>query len=138
VLFFTLVIGALPFCALGLAIGYVAGPNSAPAIVNVIYLPMSFASGLWIPIEYLPKFLQKIAPMLPPYHFAQLALAMIGVGKGSPLNRVIALISFTVSLDRDDRIPPRRRKGLRINHETNAARRTRRAVAGRDLRRCIG
>ena len=45
-LFVTLVAGALPFCALGLMIGYFAGPNSAPAIVNVIYLPMSFASGI--------------------------------------------------------------------------------------------
>ena len=32
-LFFTLVLGALPFCALGLMIGYFAGPNSALATV---------------------------------------------------------------------------------------------------------
>ncbi len=94
-LFVTLVAGALPFCALGLMIGYFAGPNSAPAIVNVIYLPMSFASGLWIPIEFLPRFVQKIAPMLPPFHFARLALIVIGAAKESPVGHVLALIAFT-------------------------------------------
>jgi ABC-2 type transport system permease protein len=95
-LFVTLVAGALPFCALGLAIGYFAGPNSAPAIVNMIYIPMSFASGLWIPIDFLPKILREFAPLLPPFHFAQLALIIIGVGKGSIVGHVVALVSFTV------------------------------------------
>ncbi len=74
----TLVVGALPFCALGLAIGYFAGPNSAPAVVNIIYLPLSFASGLWIPVTFLPGFLQKLATALPPYHLAQVALGTVG------------------------------------------------------------
>ena len=39
-----LVIGALPFCAIGLAFGYLVGPNSAPAVLNLVYLPMAFAS----------------------------------------------------------------------------------------------
>jgi ABC-2 type transport system permease protein len=95
-LLLTLVAGALPFCALGLAVAYFAGPNSAPAIVNVIYLPMSLASGLWIPIEFMPKVVRQIAPLLPPFHFAQLALIIIGVAKGSIMQHVIALVSFTV------------------------------------------
>jgi ABC-2 type transport system permease protein len=74
----TLVVGAIPFCAMGLAIGYFAGPNSAPALVNMIYLPLSFFSGLWVPLEALPKFLQKFAVALPPYHLAQLALHFVG------------------------------------------------------------
>ncbi len=74
----TLVVGALPFSALGLAIGYFAGPNSAPAVVNMIYLPLSFASGLWIPVTMLPNFLQKLATALPPYHLAQVALGTVG------------------------------------------------------------
>ncbi|MGH9512935.1 MAG: ABC transporter permease [Terriglobales bacterium] len=76
----TLVIGAIPFSAMGLAIGYFAGPNSAPAMVNLIYLPLSFASGLWVPLEILPKFIQKIATFLPPYHLAQLARQFAGGG----------------------------------------------------------
>ena len=78
----TLVLGAIPFCAMGLAIGYFAGPNSAPAMINMIYLPLSFASGLWFPIEALPKFLQAVAVHSPAYHLAQLALAIVGGGHG--------------------------------------------------------
>jgi ABC-2 type transport system permease protein len=76
----TLVVGAVPFSAMGLAIGYFAGPNSAPATINLIYLPMSFFSGLWVPAMFLPKLMQKFALALPPYHLSQLALGVVGSG----------------------------------------------------------
>jgi ABC-2 type transport system permease protein len=79
----TLVAGSLPFCAMGLALGFFLGPNSAPAIINMIYLPFSFCSGLWIPFMFLPHFVQKIAVFLPPYHLAQLALDAVGAGDHS-------------------------------------------------------
>lgn len=91
------VTGALPFCAMGLALGYWAGPNSAPAIVNLIYLPMAFASGLWVPLPALPGFFQTLAPWLPAYHYAQLALDVIGAGAGQATSRHVGyLASFTV------------------------------------------
>src|SRR5579862_6862724 len=93
----TLVVGASAFCAMGMAIGYFAGPNSAPAIVNLLYLPMSFASGLWIPIDMLPRFLQKFAPFLPPYHLGQLALGVVGVPlTQSAVSHWQALAGFTL------------------------------------------
>jgi ABC-2 type transport system permease protein len=92
----TLVVGSICFCAMGLAIGSFAGPNSAPAIVNLLYLPMSFASGLWIPIEILPKFLQRMAPVLPPYHLGQLALGVVGAGHGKSGQHWEALIGFAL------------------------------------------
>ena len=96
-LFGVLIAGAIPFCALGLAIGYFAGPNSAPPIVNLIYLPMAFASGLWIPIDFLPNFVKAMAPWLPPYHLAQLALGTFGASRGgSPIGHLAALVGFTL------------------------------------------
>jgi ABC-2 type transport system permease protein len=93
----TLVVGTIPFCALGLAAGYLCGPNSAPAVVNLIYLPMAFASGLWIPIEALPGLLRSLAPFLPAYHLGQLALASAGAGLGAPAwAHVSALTGFTI------------------------------------------
>jgi ABC-2 type transport system permease protein len=77
----TLVAGSLPFSAMGLALGYFTGPNSAPATINLIYLPMSFCSGLWVPIMFLPKIVQQIATVMPPYHLAQLALGIVGAGR---------------------------------------------------------
>jgi ABC-2 type transport system permease protein len=90
-----LVAGAVPFGAIGLAIGSFAGPNSAPGIVNMIYLPMAFCGGLWLPIEVLPKALQHLAPWLPSYHFAQIALAILHAPtQGSVGVHVEALAGF--------------------------------------------
>ena len=64
-----------------LALGYAAGPNSAPAIVNLVHLPASLTAGLWMPIFMLPRFMQAVAPWLPQYHLGQLALATTGAGR---------------------------------------------------------
>jgi len=94
----TLVAGAVPFCALGLALGYLCGPNSAPAVVNLLYLPAAFASGLWFPVQVLPGFVQAIAPWLPPYYLGQLALAAIGVEPRSPLWACVGALALTTVL----------------------------------------
>ncbi|HKR63882.1 MAG TPA: ABC transporter permease [Thermoanaerobaculia bacterium] len=93
-MFLILVLGSIPFCALGLALGFFAGPNSAAPTVNLIYLPMSFLSGLWIPIILLPKSLQRLALWLPPFHLSQLALKVLGASMGKPtLLHAAALIA---------------------------------------------
>jgi len=92
-----LVAGSIPFSAMGLAIGYFAKPNSAPAVVNLIYLPMSFLSGLWIPLFLLPHGLQVLARVFPPFHLSQLALNSVGLATNpTPAwGHVEALIAFT-------------------------------------------
>jgi ABC-2 type transport system permease protein len=96
-MFGVLVLGSVTFCMLGLAIGFLAGPNSATPIVNLVYLPMGFLAGLWIPIAFLPKSLQALAQWLPPYHFSQLALSTIGASRGeSLLTHVAAMLAATV------------------------------------------
>ena len=91
-----LVPGAVPFCALGCTLGFAVGPNAAPAVANLIFMPMAFASGLWIPIEILPSFVHTIAPFLPAYHLARVALGVVGAESGSPWPHVAALAGFTV------------------------------------------
>jgi ABC-2 type transport system permease protein len=91
----TLVIGNIPFCAMGLAVGAWAKPQSAPAMVNLIYLPMSFMSGLWMPLQFLPAFMQKVALFLPAYHLGRLAYSIVGVQPDAPLPHVLALLGFT-------------------------------------------
>ncbi|HLV89176.1 MAG TPA: ABC transporter permease [Candidatus Sulfotelmatobacter sp.] len=93
----TLVAGSLPFSAMGLALGYFAGPNSAPPTINLIYLPMSFCSGLWVPFMFLPKVVKQIALALPPYHLSQLALGVVGAGTHeSNMVHWEVLIGFTM------------------------------------------
>lgn len=84
-MFVTLVGGSIPFCALGLAIGFFVAGNSAASIVNLIYLPMAVLSGLWMPISALPAGIRRLAPLLPAYHLSQLALKIIGADRGGAI-----------------------------------------------------
>ncbi len=79
---------SVPFIGLGFALGYLAGPNSAPAVTNLIYLPTAFASGLFFPLNLLPHFLQNVAPYLPLYRGAQLVWDSVGAPtSGGDINR---------------------------------------------------
>jgi ABC-2 type transport system permease protein len=70
--------GVLPFCAIGLYVGSIATGQGAPAIINMIYLPMAFLAGLWMPLSMLPTFIARIAPLWPAHHLAQIALSVVG------------------------------------------------------------
>lgn len=93
----TLVIGAIPFCAIGLAAGLWLSPQAAPAVVNLVYFPLAFFSGLWVPLMIFPEWIQRLAPALPPYHLAAIALDIVG-GRPTPglLLHVAVLGGFTV------------------------------------------
>jgi ABC-2 type transport system permease protein len=87
------VVGSIAFASMGLLLALVVPANAAPGIVNLIYLPMSFLSGLWLPIYLLPKWLQAVAPVLPTYHLVQLMLSIFGYQQKS-----VSLLSHWVGL----------------------------------------
>lgn len=96
-LFLIDVLGALPFCAIGLFVGSWVSGQASPAIVNLIFLPMAFLSGLWWPLQFMPQFLQDIAPTWPAYHLAQMALATVGAeSRGNTLGHVAVLVAVTL------------------------------------------
>jgi ABC-2 type transport system permease protein len=78
-------LGVLPFCAIGLFIGTLVGGQGAPAVVNMLFLPMAFLSGLWLPLKMLPSWIAGMAPVWPAYHHAQIALKVIGLDGGGLL-----------------------------------------------------
>ena len=97
-LFVVEVLGVLPFCAIGLFVGTLVNGQGAPAIINLIYLPMSFLSGLWMPITVLPAAVRGVAPLWPAYHLGQLALDAVGQpNDGTALVHVSALAGMTVA-----------------------------------------
>jgi ABC-2 type transport system permease protein len=91
-----LLAGSVPFIALGFAIGYVCGPNVAPAVANLVYLPLSFASGLFMPLSQLPAFVRRIAPYLPAYHYGQLGWGAVGAASEPLLESLAWLAGYTV------------------------------------------
>ena len=94
----TAVFGSIPFAGLGLLLATLLPANAAPGIANMIYLPMSYCSGLWVPFRYLPHWVQHLAPWLPTYHLAQLMLHTIGYAQpgDSAAQHVFALLGFTL------------------------------------------
>ena len=91
-------LGVLPACALGLYIGTRVGGQGAPAVVNMLFLPMAFLSGLWLPLRLLPSWIAAAAPAWPSYHHAQLALKVIGMDDGGPVWRhLLVLVVVTVA-----------------------------------------
>lgn len=90
------ILGALPFCAIGLFIGVLTNSRSAPAFVNIIYQVMMHLSGLFYP---LPKFLRAIAPIWPTYHLQQLFFTAIGLpSQGSVITHIAVLVTLTFVL----------------------------------------
>nr|WP_276319864.1 ABC transporter permease [Egibacter rhizosphaerae] len=69
----TMLAGVLAFSTLGFAIAYAVRPRAATAIANLIFLPLAFLSGFFVPLGELPSVLSDIAVWLPTYHFGQLA-----------------------------------------------------------------
>ena len=89
--------GAIPFACLGLVVALIVPFNSAPGIANLIYLPMSFCGGLWMPFKFLPHAIKTIAPFLPTYHLAQLMLGSLGAPMvGTTASHWSGLLGFTL------------------------------------------
>lgn len=92
---FALALGSIPFAGLGIAIGYSVSARSAVPVANLIYLPMAFAGGLWLPPDRLPLAVQQISPFLPTRMFAEVAWAAVE-GRGTPLAAAGGLAAYGV------------------------------------------
>lgn len=75
--------GSIPFTAMGFLLALLVPANASSAIINLIYLPLTFASGFWMPLRDLPHWVQVAAPALPTYHLAQIALAVLALAPAS-------------------------------------------------------
>ena len=73
-----LIAGSIPFTAIGLLIGACTSTSASIAWSNLVFLPMLWLSGLFIP---LPAFLKSWVVIWPAFHLNQLALGAAGVAK---------------------------------------------------------
>ena len=92
-----LLLGSIPFIGLGLGFGYLVGPNAAPAVINFVYLPIAFASGIFIPVNQLPDFIRGLAPYLPLHAFVELGWNAIGVATDNSVTTdVLYLVAYAL------------------------------------------
>jgi ABC-2 type transport system permease protein len=89
-----LLVGAVPFALLGIAIGYWASPRAAVPIANLIYLPLSFVGGLWQRPQSLPPYFRAISPWLPTRQYGELVWGAVS-GSFHP-SIALALAGYTV------------------------------------------
>ncbi|WP_191863346.1 ABC transporter permease [Stenotrophomonas sp. AS012628] len=90
-------LAALPLGAIGLLIGSHVSASAAPAMVNLVYLPLALLSGLWLPLSALPKMFSMVAPLWPTWHLAQLALPVVGLpSAGSVAGHLLVLLAVTL------------------------------------------
>jgi ABC-2 type transport system permease protein len=75
--------GVVAFGSLGMALAHaIPNPDSAPAYVNAVFLPMIFISGVFYDADGLPKGLEAVANVLPLTHLIDgMSSAIVG-GEG--------------------------------------------------------
>jgi ABC-2 type transport system permease protein len=88
------IVGALSLTPIGFLIGFLVRPSAAGATALLLYLPLSFASGMWMPVNELPEPVQAVSPYLPTHHFA--SLVQTAVTGASPWEHIIWLIATFV------------------------------------------
>lgn len=93
-----LMVGSLPFCVLGLCIGYFVKPATALPVTNLIYLLLSFAGGLWIPPAGLHPKIQEVSTWLPSRFYGEWAWGA-ALGTGTQAGAILGLaITFLLAL----------------------------------------
>ena len=72
-LFLAILLGALSFAALGIALtGAIRSGDGASAVVNAIYLPLAFLAGAFWSAQNFPHVIKDISNVLPLTHFIRL------------------------------------------------------------------
>jgi ABC-2 type transport system permease protein len=73
-----MIVGSIPFGAISLCVGSYVSGSAAQGILNVLFLPMLWLSGLFFP---LPGFLERWVVIWPAFHLNHLAIAAAGISK---------------------------------------------------------
>jgi ABC-2 type transport system permease protein len=95
----SLLLGAICFCALGIAIAAIV-PNgeSAPVFANFTLFPVLFISAVFFPIDNAPSWLKQVADFFPIRHFAgwmEAAFNPFTRGSGFHGNDLLSLLIWT-------------------------------------------
>ena len=90
-------LGALPFAALGVVVGYIAKPDSVQQVSGLLYMLLAAFGGLWVPVEVMPKLMKSIAEFTPAYWVGQLARSPL-FHNTLNMNGLLVVLAWTVGL----------------------------------------
>ncbi|MEJ6951588.1 ABC transporter permease [Natronospora cellulosivora (SeqCode)] len=98
-IFFLVLLGAATFISLGyMLICFVSSMEGGNGIVQVVQFPMMFLSGIFVPIDILPGFIQPVVRVIPLTYLGDaLRQVMVGVpGEFPLLINILVLLSFLI------------------------------------------
>lgn len=90
-----ILIASLPFLALGTLIGTMKKVDTASGVSNVVYMLLAISGGMWMPINVLPDFLQKIGKWMPSFSFGNGAWGIVH-GEAFAWKNVFILLGYFV------------------------------------------
>jgi ABC-2 type transport system permease protein len=90
-----LVLGSIPFAALGVLMGYVFDANAAQGAAMITNLSLAVLGGLWAPASALPAALRTIGDVLPSSHLANLGRAAVS-GRTPDVTDVAVLVAYVL------------------------------------------
>jgi len=90
-------LGALPFAAIGLVIGYVAKPDSVQPITGLSTMLIAAFGGLWLPVDQMPSVMKHIAQLTPAYWTSQTSRSALTQG-GLDTHALMVVLGWTLVL----------------------------------------
>ncbi|MEO3944627.1 ABC transporter permease [Gorillibacterium sp. CAU 1737] len=86
-------LASAPFLALGTIIGSMSRVDTASGVSNAVYMILAITGGMWMPIDILPKVVQRISVWLPSYQFGNGAWAIVH-GDAPQIKGILILLGY--------------------------------------------
>ena len=95
------ILGTATLCSLGIALtAFTPTVDSASTIAPFSVVMLAFFSGIWIPVDQLPSWLETVGKVFPLYHLAlglQTSLAPGASGSGLEFQNVLVLVLWALA-----------------------------------------
>lgn len=88
-----ILVGSLPFLAIGTLIGTMKRVDTASGVSNALYLGLAVMGGMWMPMDVLPKVMQQIGKWLPSYNFGNGAWEIVR-GSAPHWSNILILLGY--------------------------------------------
>ena len=96
-----MVLGTATLCSLGIALtAFTPTADTASTIAPFSVVMLGFFSGIWIPVDQLPTWLETVGKVFPLYHLAlglQTSLAPGASGSGLEFQNVLVLALWALA-----------------------------------------
>lgn len=77
------VVVLIPAAFMGILLGLCVGGQAATAVAMLIFLPLSYLGGLWVPVQILPEIVQLVSWATPTRHMVEFLWAAMGLDQRS-------------------------------------------------------